>query len=215
MDKVLGMIGLAKRAGMLECGEEPVGAACRARDTRLLLLAGDAADNTLRRAGHFAEAGQCVMLRLPVSKGELGRAVGRTSCAMLAVTDIGFAAAIAQKLRALDEARYADAAEKLELKAQRAAERRREQERHEKNLRMGKRREHPAPPPEPPRPQKPPRAGEGRVPPRRVGAQAGTKRPGGPKKGERPRAHDAAPRSPYANSRPVKKGKGSVKKQKP
>lgn len=201
MDKVFGMIGLAKKAGMLACGEEPVGAACRAREARLLLLAQDAADNTVRRARHFAEAGQCLAVTLPADKAALGRAVGRTSCAMLAVTDIGFAAAIAKKLSAADPQRYGETAEKLELKAQRAAERRREQERHEKNRRMGKRREKP----EPPAPEAPPE------PP------AEKRRPA-PPKGHRPAAKRNAakpPRSPYAASRPVKKGKGSDKKQKP
>ena len=36
------VIGLAKKAGRLEVGEEPTGAAARARDARLLLLASDA-----------------------------------------------------------------------------------------------------------------------------------------------------------------------------
>lgn len=201
MDKILGLLGLAKKAGRLETGEEPVGAACRAREARLLLLADDAAPNTVRRAAHFAEAGACVMLTVPAPKAILGAAVGRSSCAMVAVTDIGFADAIAKRLAALDEAHYGLAAERLALKAQRAAERRREQEQHEKNRRMGKRREKPAPP----APEVPP-------------APPAEKRRPAPPKGHRPAAKRGAakpPRSPYAGSRPVKKGKGSDKKQKP
>lgn len=138
MDKILSLIGLAKKAGRVEAGEEPVGAAARARDARLILLAQDAADNTVRRAGHFADAGQCLLARIPASKDELGRAVGRTSCAMLAITDIGFAEAIAKKLAALDAERYGELAEKLAVKARRAAERKAEQKRHDKNIRTGK-----------------------------------------------------------------------------
>ena len=44
------MLGLARKAGRLEIGEEPVGAACRARQAKLVLLACDAASNTFRRA---------------------------------------------------------------------------------------------------------------------------------------------------------------------
>ena len=58
MDNILHMVGLALRAGRLEVGEEPVGAACRARDCRLILVARDAADNSFRRVRHFADAGQ-------------------------------------------------------------------------------------------------------------------------------------------------------------
>ena len=134
------MLGLAKKAGRVEIGEEPVGAAARARDARLILLASDAADNTLRRARHFAEAGACLLTQIPATKDELGSAVGRTSCAMLAVTDIGFADAVGKKLAALDEAKYGALSEKLSVKAARAKERKNEQARHDKNLRTGKKR---------------------------------------------------------------------------
>ena len=137
MDKILHLIGLAKRAGQLEAGDEPVGAACRARSCRLLLVARDAADNTFRRVRHFADAGACLWLSIPCSKDELGAAVGRTSCAMVAVTGIGFASAISAKLAQVDQERYGPAADKLAAKAEKANQRRREQLAHEKNLRRG------------------------------------------------------------------------------
>ena len=40
-DPVLHLIGLARKAGRLEIGAEPVGAVCRSRHARLLLLAQD------------------------------------------------------------------------------------------------------------------------------------------------------------------------------
>ena len=46
MHNILTLMGLCKRAGMLEVGEEPVEAVARAKDARVLLLAADAADNT-------------------------------------------------------------------------------------------------------------------------------------------------------------------------
>ena len=137
MDNILHLIGLCKRAGALEVGDEPVGAACRARTCRLLLLAEDAADNTVRRARHFAQAGACPELSIPYDKEQLGAAVGRTVCAMAAVTEIGFAGAIAGKLAELDAEKDGAAAEKLAAKAEKAAQRRREQRSHEKNLRRG------------------------------------------------------------------------------
>lgn len=137
MDNSLHMVGLAFRAGRLEVGEEPVGAACRARDCRLILIARDAADNTFRRVRHFADAGQCLWISIPYTKEELGSAVGRTACAMVAVTDVGFAEAIARKLAAVNPEKYTITAEKLHIKAERAAQRRKEQQAHEKNLRKG------------------------------------------------------------------------------
>ena len=82
-DPILHLLGLAKKAGRLEIGEEPVGALCRARHARLILLASDAAPNTRRRCAHFGQAGSVLWLELPFTKGELGLQLGRSSCAML------------------------------------------------------------------------------------------------------------------------------------
>lgn len=145
-DPILHLIGLSHKAGRLEIGEEPVGAACRARHAKLILLASDAAPNTCRRAAHFGEAGSTLFLQLPFSKAELGFQLGRGSCAMLALTDPGFAAAIAEKLAARDPDRYGPAAQQLRVKADRAYQRQKEKRQHEKNLREGKRKPWAAPP---------------------------------------------------------------------
>ena len=68
-DPILHLLGMAKKAGRLEVGEEPVGAACRARQARLVLLAAVAAPNTPRRAAHSLEilvhqGGKAALLRL-------------------------------------------------------------------------------------------------------------------------------------------------------
>ena len=146
-DPILHLLGLAKKAGRLEIGEEPVGAACRARQARLLLLAADAAPNTYRRAAHFGEAGNVLWLELPFTKEELGFLLGRSSCAMLALTDAGFAAAVGEKLRARSPEKYEAAASQLRQKADKVLRRQKEQRQHEKNLREGKGKHPWAPPP--------------------------------------------------------------------
>ena len=145
---ILSLIGLSKKAGRLEVGEEPVGAAARARHAKLLLVASDAAANTRRRCSHFAEAGAVPWAELPFTKEELGGTVGRSSCALVAVTDIGFASSLAAKLSALNPERYGDLAAALDTKAQKALQRQKEQRQHEKNLREGKRKPWVAPPKE-------------------------------------------------------------------
>ena len=124
MRDALRMAGLALRAGRLEAGEEPVAAACRAKRSRLVLAASDAAPGSLQRAERFAEEGQCLFLVLPCSKEELGGALGRSQCAMAAVTDLGLARAIAGKLAQADPERYGETARRLQVKALRAAQRR-------------------------------------------------------------------------------------------
>ena len=228
MDPILSMIGICRKAGKIEPGEEPVDAAVRARDARLLLLAADAADNTARRCAHFAEVGQCLWLRIPESKYELGRALGRGSCAILAITDTGLALAVAQRLAEHDPVKYDEAVAKLQVKAQRARERQEEQLRHEKNLRQGKRRaKTPPPPPEeaPPKgrtPDRPPAPGRRPGGPGK-GPGGPRKGPGGPRKGPGKGPDDRGPgyrpsrkerrhaevNARYAHARPVKRGKGS------
>ena len=221
-NRILSLLGLALRGGNLVVGEEPVEAVARARDARVLLLASDAADNTRRRVEHFAEAGQCLWLRVPFTKAELGRAVGRSSAAVTAVTDIGLANTIVHRLAELDPVKYDEAAAKLELKAKRAAERRAEQLAHEKNLRTGKRK----PKKEVPEQAVPEKAAPKQAAPAKPAARKDTRtapaagkprtgRPGPgksrPSKGNRPKSRSAY--NPYAHSRPVKKGKGSFRKQ--
>ncbi len=125
MDSIAPLLGLALRAGRLAVGEEPVGAASRSHKAYLLLLASYAADNTIRRANHFTQAGtNTICLAIPMTKEELGGALGRASCAMLAVTDVGFAAALAERLAAVDEEAFGLARDTLKPKAAKANKRR-------------------------------------------------------------------------------------------
>ena len=222
MDKLLNLIGLAQKAGRLAVGEEPTGAAARARDARLILVAADAAENSVRRVRHFADAGQCLWCRIAADKDELGRAVGRSSCAMLAVMDIGFAEAIAKKLAEGDE-RFAETAQRLSVKAQRAAERRREAEAHEKNIRTGKKKQtakksaEAAPKIRAEKSVGAPKTAKHSAAERPTGAAKHGEAKGAkkPDRAARKRsAVKAAARARYADSRPVKRGKGSAKKEK-
>ena len=131
---MLHLLGIARKAGRVEVGEEPVGAAARGRQAKVILTAADGADNSLRRAAHFAEAGKIPCLPTPYTKGELGGAVGRSACTMLALTDIGLASAVAEKLAQADPERCAAGAEELREKAGKALQRQKEQRAHEKKL---------------------------------------------------------------------------------
>ena len=58
--------------------------------------------------------------------------------------DIGFAESIAKKLAAVDPEKYTQTMEKLSVKAERAAQRRKEQLAHEKNVKRGGKKHTPA-----------------------------------------------------------------------
>ena len=93
----LGLLGLARKAGKLEIGEDPAGAACRGRKARLVLLAADAAENTAAKARRLAQEANARCMCLSFTKEELGAALGRKVCAVAALTDEGFAKAFQEK----------------------------------------------------------------------------------------------------------------------
>ena len=123
MNHILHLLGIARKAGKVEVGEAPVGAAVQSRKAKLIGLAADASDNSVRRAGHFAQIGGCPLAVLPFDKAQTGRAVGCQLCAMLAVTDAGLAAAIARSLAQSDPEQYGPMAETLDQAAARAQRR--------------------------------------------------------------------------------------------
>ncbi len=145
-DASLHLLGLARKAGRIEVGEEPVGAICRARKAKLLVIAADAAENTVRRAEHFAQAGNVQCIRTPFTKEQIGGAVGRGSCAMAALTDAGLAASLLKKLAQEEPEQYGEAAAALDVKAQKVLQRQREKRQHEKNIANGKQKPWAVPP---------------------------------------------------------------------
>lgn len=138
MDSIGSFLGLIKKAGKLDVGEEPVGAACRSRKSFLVITASDAAQNSIRRATHFAQAAQVPVLAVSFNKADLGQILGRPPCAMISINEIGFAAALVKKLCALNPDLYQSAYEQLEQKASKSLQRQKEKRAHEKNLLRGK-----------------------------------------------------------------------------
>ncbi len=136
MDKALNYLALARKAGLAELGEEPVGAAARAQHARLIIVAEDAGDHTWRRAKSFVAGTNQVCLRLPFSKDDLGAAIGRTSLAIAAFTDAALALAFVKALGQPDK--YSQELEALENRAQRVRQRQKEAKAHLKNKQTGK-----------------------------------------------------------------------------
>ena len=141
MDKALNYLALARKAGRIELGEEPVGAAARAQKARLVVVAEDATEHTWRRALSFVAGSEQICLRVPYSKDLLGQAVGRTALALAAFTDPAMALAFVKALGQPEK--YSAALESLDKRTKRIAQRQKEAKAHEKNKRVGKgKREH-------------------------------------------------------------------------
>ena len=98
MNKIASYLGLARKAGFLQVGEEATGFTARSGKARLILVASDASDNASRRAAGFHQTAGSFLLRLPLAKYELSAALGKNGCSMMAVTDSGFAYKLAQEI---------------------------------------------------------------------------------------------------------------------
>ncbi len=136
MDKALNYMSLARKAGLIELGEEPVGAAARAGHARLIVVAKDASDHTWRRAKSFAAGTSQQCIRAPFSKDDMGLAIGRSSLAIAAFTDAAMALAFVKALGNPEGNK--DVLEALGTRSKKLRQRKDEAKAHQRNLRTGK-----------------------------------------------------------------------------
>lgn len=133
MADCLNYFSLARKAGLLELGEEPVGAAARAGKARLIVVAQDAGAHTVRRAESFVSGTKQLLLRVPYTAAALGGAVGRANLAVAAFTDHALALGFVKALPQVPE----QVVTALESGAKRIAQRRQESAAHKRNVKSG------------------------------------------------------------------------------
>ena len=97
ISKELSLLGLAAKAGRVVSGEFATEKAVKAGKARLVLVAGDASDNSKKK---FSD--MCTYYKVPLyvvgTKEELGGAIGKDYRASLGVTDDNFAVSMKKKL---------------------------------------------------------------------------------------------------------------------
>ena len=136
MDKARNYLSLARKAGRIELGEEPVGAVARAQKARLLVVAQDASDHTWRRAKSFVAGTDQQCVKVPYTKAQLGEVIGRQELALAAITDPALALAFLKALE--DPEKYKEALQSLEVRTKRVMTRQAEARAHEKNVKKGR-----------------------------------------------------------------------------
>lgn len=95
--KVLGVLGLAARARKLESGEFSTEKAVKSEKARLVLIAGDASDNTKKKFQNMCDYYHvpcCIFSDMQT----IGHAIGKEFRASCAVTDEGLANSAARTL---------------------------------------------------------------------------------------------------------------------
>lgn len=135
MDKALNYLSLARKAGRVELGEEPVGAAARANHARLVIVASDASEHTWRRAKSFVENTSQQCIRVSFTKDEMGLATGRTALALAAFTDPALALAFVQALGSPEK--YTAVMKDLTDRTRRVRQHQQEEKNHRRNVRSG------------------------------------------------------------------------------
>lgn len=93
MDKIFGLIGLAKRAGKTAGGEFQVTASIKDRSAKLVIIACDASDNTKKNITDSCKFYNIDYIEYGQME-ELGNFTGSGIRAVVAVKDAGFAKAI-------------------------------------------------------------------------------------------------------------------------
>jgi ribosomal protein L7Ae-like RNA K-turn-binding protein len=136
VDKALNLLSLARKAGLAELGEEPVGAAARALHAHLIVVASNASDHTWRRAKSYCAGTDQICIRVNYTKDELGMATGRQELAMAAIVDAGMALSFVEGLGQPDK--YQETCAVLAQKKKRKQQQQKEAKAHKKNVRFGK-----------------------------------------------------------------------------
>jgi len=107
MNKALGMLGLAQKAGRLVFGEDGIRKAIKSGKAALVIIAEDASDNTKKR---FTDS--CAFYKSELilwgTKDELGKATGKNERAAVAVCDENFARAILEKIHGEKDLKKSD-----------------------------------------------------------------------------------------------------------
>ncbi len=102
MNKVLGMIGLAKRAGKVVSGEFACLQTIKKGQSRLVIIASDISENGKKAIVNACRYYGVEYIELGRSH-ELGKAIGEDSRMVVSVNDDSFKNAILSKIERIDE----------------------------------------------------------------------------------------------------------------
>lgn len=94
-DKILGLLGICRRAGKLTLGNDAVCEDVENGKARLVLTANDVSQNTLKKLLSKCHRHNVRTLTILRTSQQISKAVGKF-CAVAAVTDSGFAGKLSQ-----------------------------------------------------------------------------------------------------------------------
>jgi ribosomal protein L30E len=128
MSRALNYIGIARKGGAIELGENSAGALVKAGKAKLLIVAQDTSEAAKRRAEGYVFASRTPLLEVPFTKAQLSQISGKSGGSMAAFRDLGLASSFADALAAEAGERYGPVAAALREKLAAAKARKRGQE---------------------------------------------------------------------------------------
>ena len=125
-DRILGLIGMMRKASVLVIGEDRVSEAVQQGRVKILMMPSDAGNRVREYAAHAVENRHLQMIELPYQTEMLSAAVGLSNCQIAAVTDLGFAKAVISMLVKQNPGRYKTEAESINRRFEKRERRKRE-----------------------------------------------------------------------------------------
>lgn len=125
-DKALGLLGLMRRAGAIEIGEDNSALTVKSGKAKLLLISSDVSESAQRKAEGFSYGRSVLLVPLHYTREELGVSLGITSCAMAAVTDMGFSNALMKELAKQQPDKYGAMYDETQQRLEKTQRRRKE-----------------------------------------------------------------------------------------
>lgn len=113
MSNALQYLGIAKKAGLLETGEENTRLAVKKGKARLLIVASDSSENAKKRAEGFVWESGLPITPVPYTKAEISSLTGKAGCSMAVILDAGLASSFAAALFQEYGEQYGELAEDL------------------------------------------------------------------------------------------------------
>ena len=126
MSKALNYLGIARKSGGIETGEDNSSGLVKAGKARILIVASDTSDGAKRRAeGYVYETGT-ILVEVPFTKDEIASITGKSGCSMAAITDLGLAGAFLKALADESPERFLESYERIKALQQRIDKRKSE-----------------------------------------------------------------------------------------
>ncbi len=123
MSKALNYLGIARKSGAIETGEDNSSGLVKGGKARLLIVASDTSDGAKRRAEGYVYETNTLLVEVPFTKDEIAGITGKHGCSMAALTDLGLSAAFMKALADEYGEKYSGGYEQIKALQQRIEKR--------------------------------------------------------------------------------------------